>query len=330
VSRSRGEEEFFNEWISRARIERNLLLWELAAQVGVSVTMLKRYIVGDCIPRMRPRSRKVPLGKLALFAEALDTPLDYVVQCWQKSMDSTPAVIRVLCQAGKHDLTQQKRHADGACRECKRERAETRKGTGFYRERHQRQQDRKRAMGWECTEDGCHEPPVGLELCQTHYTRHYHGLPMNPEPPGLVRQTRAGTWSARIKYHNAEIHLGTYATQEEARHWADVGAAERAAGVRPVNRNPRGKGRHVAPRLPKSGYHGVYQATSSSRFMGVVRGTGRRPNEFLWYQNGFMTAEDAARAREPIARENGARLNFDLRTVASYPGLTSGVTARIL
>lgn len=212
-------QEFFSEFLARARVECGLPGVLLADRLGISRTAYRKYLTGEYLPRVAGVSRDVPYEKLALFADVLGYPVEYVTACWQHSMDGRPRSRLTVCQNG-HDIP-----ADaprGRCLTCRPEQAKALRKA--FIERH---------ADTPCSTCG----ELGIfcaGLCSTCYGRKMrYGDPARvPERPdsgfwGVYHEPgRKRPWHAAIGHEGQSISLGHYPTAEQAAHAYDAKALE--------------------------------------------------------------------------------------------------------
>jgi hypothetical protein len=224
-------QEFFSEFLARARLERGLPWDELAGMLGITTSTLSDYMRGERLPRTRPgSSRAVPSQKLARYAEALDYPLEYVTACWQHSLNGRGTPRMAVCQRG-HKMTPENTGTQPCgifCRQCAEDRMQA-KRPGYERA-HQ-----EHCAAVTCV--ACGTPGVyrlRARLCE----RCYRSQRKYGDPLGSLRQSRSGyrgirpnnstkrPWTAEIMHNGVTHRLGCFATSQDAARAYDAKARE--------------------------------------------------------------------------------------------------------
>jgi transcriptional regulator with XRE-family HTH domain len=225
--------EYFNEFLARARIERDMTYNDLAGAVGVSASMIRAYIMGRNLPRVGRSGRQVPRDKLARFAAAFGYPVEYVTACWQASMDGAPQTRLAVCQRG-HDIPPDA--GEGRCPDCTA--GSRRRATAAQRERNS--QLRCSACGRRSVfEAGLCSPCYhsSVRYGDPSITR----APRNGEGQSGFRGVQykadliACPWNARISHDKRTYSLGWFATAEAAARAYDVKARELLGGKARLN-----------------------------------------------------------------------------------------------
>jgi transcriptional regulator with XRE-family HTH domain len=225
--------EYFNEFLARARVERDVTYNDLAGAAGVSASMIRAYVMGRNLPRVGRSGRQVPRDKLARFAAALGYPVEYVTACWQASMDGTPQVRLTVCQRG-HDIPPDA--GEGRCPDC----------TADCRDRATAAQ-RERNFRLACSACGRRSVFEAGFCSPCYHSSVRYGDPSITRAPrnGEGRSGFRGVqykadliacpWNARIS-HDKQLHnLGWFPTAEAAARAYDAKALELLGGKARLN-----------------------------------------------------------------------------------------------
>jgi transcriptional regulator with XRE-family HTH domain len=207
-------QEFLSEFLARTRIERQLTWHEMPTLLGVSTTMLRKYMSGESVPRRSPRDRRIPHEKLARIASVLNYPLEYVTACWQASIDGKPPKRVTVCSRGHFIPPDAER---GRCPICRATLHAAQAKRDQQQRAARRAATRCRICGtlgteWRdlCTpcraENRAQRVPKGRPAPRSGYRGVVHYGLTNLRAP----------WHARIWHHNTCHDLGYYPTAEEA------------------------------------------------------------------------------------------------------------------
>jgi transcriptional regulator with XRE-family HTH domain len=206
-------QEFFSEFLARTRIERQLTWYEMPTLLGVSTTMLRKYLSGECLPRQE---------RLAHIASALSHPLEIVEACWRHTASGRTRKRLAVC-ARLHEIPPDAER--GRCPICQAKLYAAQVERGRQQRAAQRAATRCRTCGtlgteWAslCTtcraENQARHAPKGNRIPRSGYRGVVHYDLANLRAP----------WHARIWHHRTCHDLGYYPTAEEAAHAYDNAA----------------------------------------------------------------------------------------------------------
>lgn len=226
-------QEFFSEFLARARIERGLTWAEFAGQMGVGAGTLRNWLTGYHLPRTGPgASRQPPQEKLAAFAEVLGYPIEYVTACWLRTLEAQHPRWRLeVCQRG-HDMPPDA-PIGTQCQKCADAREREYRDSGKRARLERARKERGATLACSaCGACGVHRRDGLCDVCASsmrkygdplaslhHSKSGYRGVAYVPSPPYRP-------WAANIRHDGVRYHLGGYATPEEAARAYDAKARE--------------------------------------------------------------------------------------------------------